>query len=83
MLINRTPAAVETYNDIDSEVTNFFACLRDDGEELVRQISLTPFSREELVLAYRNERGSFADGTRTQILCSRASDANRIGANEQ
>ena len=34
VLINRKPAAVETYNDIDSEVANFFACLRDDGEEL-------------------------------------------------
>jgi DNA adenine methylase len=57
VLINRKPAAVETYNDIDSEVANFFACLRDDAEELVRQISLTPFSREELVRAHRNERG--------------------------
>jgi DNA adenine methylase len=32
-------------------VVNFFACLRDEGEELVRLISLTPFSRAELVKA--------------------------------
>lgn len=51
VLINRKPAPVETYNDLDSEVTNFFACLRTDSEELIRQIALTPFSREELVLA--------------------------------
>jgi len=57
VLINRKPAAVETYNDVDSEVANFFACLRDEGEELIRLISLTPFSREELVRAHRHERG--------------------------
>lgn len=51
VLINRAPAPVETYNDIDSEVTNFFACLRDSSAELIRRIALTPFSREELVLA--------------------------------
>ena len=56
VLINRQPAPVETYNDVDSEVTSFFACLRDHSDELIRQISLTPFSREELVLANRAEQ---------------------------
>ena len=51
VLINRDPAPVETYNDIDSELVNFFEVLRDDGEELMRAISLTPFSRQELARA--------------------------------
>lgn len=51
VLINREPAPVETYNDIDSELVNFFDTLRSHGEELIKAISLTPFSREELVLA--------------------------------
>ncbi len=55
ILINRPPAPVETYNDLDSEVTNFFICIRDHGDELIRLISLTPFSREELVKACRPE----------------------------
>jgi len=55
ILINRPPAPVETYNDLDSEVANFFKCLRDHGDELIRLISLTPFSREELVKACRPE----------------------------
>lgn len=55
VLINRPPAPVETYNDLDSEVVNFFRCLRDYGDELIRLISLTPFSREELVKACRRE----------------------------
>lgn len=57
VLINRLPAAAETYNDIDSEVSNFFACLRDHSEELIRKIALTPFSREELVLATTSQPG--------------------------
>ena len=36
VLINRSPAPVETYNDIDSELVNFFETLRDDGPELIR-----------------------------------------------
>lgn len=47
VLLNREPSPVETYNDIDGEVVNFFRILRDQHEELIRAISLTPFSREE------------------------------------
>ena len=49
--INRAPAPVETYNDLDSELVNFFAVLRRQPDELIREIGLTPFSREELVTA--------------------------------
>ena len=47
VLINRPPAPVETYNDIDGEVANFFRVLRDQKDALVEAIGLTPFSREE------------------------------------
>ena len=49
VLLNRPPAPVETYNDLDSDLVNFFETLRDDGDRLIRAIGLTPFSREELV----------------------------------
>lgn len=53
VIINRQPAPVETYNDIDSEVVNFFRVLRDPetSGQLIKLIALTPFSREELVRA--------------------------------
>ena len=51
VLLNRTPSPVETYNDLDGEVVNFFRVLRECPEELIRQIALTPFSREEFALA--------------------------------
>jgi len=47
VLLNRESSPVETYNDIDGDVVNFFRVLRDRHEELIRAIALTPFSREE------------------------------------
>jgi DNA adenine methylase len=51
VLLNREPAPVETYNDIDGEVATFFRVLREHGQALVEAIGLTPFSREEFFIA--------------------------------
>jgi DNA adenine methylase len=47
VLLNREPSPVETYNDVDGEVVNFFRVLRDQPNEFSRAIALTPFAREE------------------------------------
>lgn len=57
VLMNLPPYPVETYNDLDSDLVNFFRTLRDREAELVRAIGLTPFSREELVRACEPARG--------------------------
>lgn len=49
--MNRETSPVETYNDIDGEVVNFFRVLREEKEKLIEAIGLTPFSREEFALA--------------------------------
>lgn len=51
VLINREPAPVETFNDLDGEIVNFFRVLRTQKDELLEAIGLTPFSREEFELA--------------------------------
>lgn len=51
VMLNREPAPVETYNDLDGEVVNFFRVLRCEKDRLVEAIGLTPFSREEFALA--------------------------------
>lgn len=51
VLLNREPSPIETYNDLDGEVVNFFQVLRDQSDELIRKIGLTPFSREEFAIA--------------------------------
>jgi DNA adenine methylase len=51
VLLNRPPSGVETYNDLDGEVVNFFRVLRDQPDDLQRLMALTPFSREEFAKA--------------------------------
>lgn len=51
ILLNRTPSPVETYNDLDGEVVNFFRVLREQKDKLIEAIGLTPFSREEFAKA--------------------------------
>lgn len=57
VLLNVRPYMVETYNDLDSELVNFFEALRNQGPKLIKAIGLTPFSREELVRACTPEEG--------------------------
>lgn len=43
----KKPGAVETINDLDSDIVNLFCVLRERPEELKRALDLTPYSREE------------------------------------
>jgi len=51
VLLNRVTSPVETYNDLDGEVCNFFRVLREQRKPLAEAIALTPFSREEFSIA--------------------------------
>jgi DNA adenine methylase len=55
VLLNRQPSPIETYNDMDGELVNFFRVLRDHPEDLTHVLSLTPYSREEYHLATVDE----------------------------
>lgn len=55
VILNKKPAPVETYNDVDSELTNFFKVLRNKPDDLIKLLDLTPFSREELAIACQPE----------------------------
>lgn len=72
VLLNREPSPVETYNDLDGEVVNFFRVLREQPEELVRVISLTPFSREEFYLSLSKQNGNISRLERARLFFVRA-----------
>lgn len=72
VLLNRDPAPVETYNDLDGELVNFFRVLRDNPDELIRQIGLTPFSREEFYHACAIPTISISDMERARRFFVRA-----------
>ena len=52
VFFNKNPGAVETINDLDSNIVNLFRVLRDDPDELRRVLALTPYSREEYDLSF-------------------------------
>lgn len=55
VLFNKKRSHIETVNDLDENVTNFFRVLRDNSEELRRRIELTPYSRIEYINAYKEQ----------------------------
>jgi DNA adenine methylase len=72
VLINRAPSPVETYNDLDGEVVNFFKVLRDRTDELIQAIGLTPFSREEFKKAINSNGEKASDFERARRFFIRA-----------
>lgn len=59
VLFNKPPSAIETINDIDGDIVNFFTVLRECPQELAEKIALTPYSREVFDDAHEN-RGTDA-----------------------
>jgi DNA adenine methylase len=59
VVMNRAPSPLETYNDLDKNVVHFFRVIRDPTklQELLRQLELTPYSREERTLAHLSLHG--------------------------
>jgi DNA adenine methylase len=51
---NKKPSKIETFNDVNNSVINFFEVLRDNGDELIKKIYLTPYAREEYFNCYHN-----------------------------
>jgi DNA adenine methylase len=72
VLLNREPSPAETYNDIDSEVVNFFRVLRDEKDKLIEKIGLTPFSKEELRKAVSEPDEELSDLERARRFFVRA-----------
>src|SRR5437016_11804908 len=72
VLLNREPSPVETYNDLDGEVVNFFRVLREHKDVLLEAIGLTPFSREEFELAISEGTDGISDIERARRFFIRA-----------
>lgn len=52
VLLNKEPCHIETVNDLNDEVVNYFRVLRDSPGKLQSLVSLTPYSRAEYEKAY-------------------------------
>lgn len=52
---------IQTYNDLDGNVVNFFRVLRENTTELIYQLKYTPHSREEYMAACEATLGDSMD----------------------
>lgn len=69
VLFNKEPSHIETVNDLNGEVVNYFQVLRDHGEELRNLIRLTPYSREEYNRAYEEADNDIESARRFCVRC--------------
>lgn len=64
VLLLKEPAKLETYNDLDKNVVNFFRVLRHEPDELVRRLRLTPWARSEYEQCLENSGAVMEDARR-------------------
>lgn len=69
VLFNKQRSHIETVNDIDGEIVNFFRILRDRSGELERAIEFTPYSRSEYKAAYEKSEDELERARRFTVKC--------------
>ena len=55
VILNMKPHPIETYNDINGKIVNFFKVLRDYPEEIMHKLYFTPHSKQEYDDAWFDE----------------------------
>lgn len=79
VFFNKAPGAVETINDLDSDVVNLFQMLREQPEELKRVLSLTPYSREEYDRSFEACEDPLEEARRYMVRTTQAIGAKMDG----
>lgn len=61
VFFNKTPSNIETINDIDGDVVNFFRVVRESADELAYKIFMTPYARAEYERSYEGSEKTDID----------------------
>lgn len=67
VLLRKPRSYAEIYNDLDSEMVNLFRVARDNGQELVKMLRLTPFARSEFFESYEQAIEPIEQARRTVV----------------
>lgn len=65
VLMRKPRSHGEVYNDLDGEIVNLFRVVRDCGDELIRLLELTPFSRADFSESYEPHADPVEQARRT------------------
>lgn len=52
VFLNKQPSPHEVINDLDGDIVNAFTVVRTHGDELARQLEMTPYARAEYYASY-------------------------------
>jgi DNA adenine methylase len=69
VLLLKSPAWISVYNDKSSLLVNFFRMLRERPDDLIKAISLTPYSRSEYKLSQELSEDPLENARRFYIWC--------------
>lgn len=72
VFFNKTPSKTETINDIDDNVVNLFQVIRDQPQELIALIEMTPWARHEYLISFEKTGDALEDARRFLIRCWQA-----------
>jgi DNA adenine methylase len=67
VLLNKGRSEVEIYNDLDGEMVNLFRVVRDNGAALVEKVFMTPYSRDEFIMAFEPTADPVERARRTMV----------------
>ena len=67
VFFNKQPSQIETINDLDGDIVNYFKVIRDKPQELIDLLKFTPFSREEYNAAYKEQERPISDVERARL----------------
>lgn len=72
VLFKKPRSNIETINDLDGDVVNLFACIRQDPERLAQAVYYTPYSRQEHERSYLKDASAdpFDRALRFLIRCN-------------
>ncbi|MFI5205995.1 MAG: DNA adenine methylase [Candidatus Paceibacterales bacterium] len=65
VLLRKSRAYAEVYNDLDGDIVNVFKMFRDRPDELISKLKNTPFSRSEFDLSYEHCENDIERARRT------------------
>lgn len=72
IFLNKEPVEHEVLNDLSSSVVNLFKVIRTRGDELMYQLELTPWAREEYEASYVHTGDELEDARRFMVRCWQA-----------
>ena len=68
ILLRKPPAKIETWNDLHGRLVNFFRVLRDQPQDLIAAVELTPYARAEYYAARAMSADPLEDARRFYVL---------------